>query len=91
MPKNYTESCEICNETNIILDKHHIISQSEGGTNEPSNIAHICPNCHRRIHMSQIILEGRFLTSDGYQLIYHWNDEEDIIERENPSVYIMGF
>ena len=79
--------CEICSESNIILDKHHIISRSKGGSNEPSNIAHLCPNCHRRCHMGMIILEGRFLTTNGYQLIYHWENEQDLIERDNPEVY----
>jgi len=79
--------CEICSETNIILDEHHIVSVSEGGTNELSNKAHICPNCHRRVHMGMIILEGRFLTTDGYKLLYHWENESNIIERINPAVY----
>jgi len=31
--------------------------------------------------MGMIILEGRFLTTNGYQLIYHWDHEQDLIER----------
>jgi len=37
------QCCEICSERNIILDKHHIISRSKGGSNPFQ-----CPECKRR-------------------------------------------
>ena len=83
-------NCEICNETDIRLDKHHINSKSKNGSNQIHNIALLCPNCHRRVHMGQIILEGRFQTSNGYKLLYHWKNCQDIVDRENPEVYTFS-
>lgn len=35
------------------LERHHIVPISEGGENTLDNIAFLCPNCHRRIHILQ--------------------------------------
>ncbi len=85
-----TTICEICSESDIILDRHHITSKTNGGTNEPSNIVSLCCNCHRRVHMGMFVLEGRFLTTDGYELIYHTQNDPNVIDRENPEVYIFN-
>jgi hypothetical protein len=31
-------------------DIHHIIPRADGGSNDHSNLAYICPNCHRLVH-----------------------------------------
>jgi hypothetical protein len=41
--------CTECGEKDIrILQVHHIRPFAEGGTNEPTNLAVLCPNCHQR-------------------------------------------
>lgn len=40
--------CELCERSEIILTKHHMIPREEGGTEK--DIAMICPDCHRQIH-----------------------------------------
>jgi hypothetical protein len=35
------------------LESHHIIPLSKGGEDTVKNIAALCPNCHRRIHILQ--------------------------------------
>ena len=43
--------CEICLYDNVnILQAHHILERSNGGTDEESNLLLICPNCHCTIH-----------------------------------------
>jgi hypothetical protein len=31
------------------LEIHHIIALADGGSDHPSNVAAVCPNCHRRV------------------------------------------
>lgn len=35
------------------LEVHHLHRLGDGGPDEPSNVAAICPNCHRRAHFSK--------------------------------------
>lgn len=61
--KTKNNICEVCDE-HILTDIHHIISKSKGGLNIESNKCELCPSCHRRVHTGDIVLEGRFLTSN---------------------------
>lgn len=38
---------------NVYLEGHHIVPLSEGGTDELSNAAGLCPHCHRRLHFGK--------------------------------------
>jgi hypothetical protein len=41
--------CTECGENDIrILQVHHIKPFADGGSNEPANLAVLCPNCHQR-------------------------------------------
>ncbi len=42
--------CRMC----LALDLHHIVQVSESGTNAPSNLLCICPNCHALHHRGVI-------------------------------------
>ena len=80
--------CEICGN-NEILEKHHIISKSLGGKNTKDNLCNICSNCHTKIHYSQIIIEGRFLTTSGYVLLWHKKNSLSITNMEDDRVYLF--
>lgn len=41
---NYT--CQVCKKKNKILQTHHIIYKSKGGTDKPSNLITVCTDCH---------------------------------------------
>lgn len=41
--------CECCGEKVPSLDGAHWVERANGGTAEPSNIAKLCPNCHRKL------------------------------------------
>lgn len=51
---NYT--CQICkkNKSGIILEVHHKVFKSNGGSDEPENLVTLCENCHSKIHNSII-------------------------------------
>lgn len=78
--------CEICGQKGH--HRHHIQSKSKGGTNDKWNIACLCASHHMEVHEGNIILEGKFQTTTGYQLIYHIKGEESITCRE-PDVYLF--
>ena len=44
--------CQKCSNNNYnILQVHHIIERSKGGTNDESNLLILCPNCHMTEHL----------------------------------------
>ena len=53
------ELCEICLKFGEI-DRHHIVGRSYFGSNSSYNSAKICPNCHRLVHLGELVLEGKF-------------------------------
>lgn len=85
--------CEICGKE-ISTDTHHIKSLSKGGEDKPSNKCKICPNCHRLVHLGQIIIEGRFLVlskeESGNILIWRKKGENSITCVKDPEVWICG-
>lgn len=81
------KSCEICGSKSH--HKHHIQSKSLGGSNKPYNIAYLCASCHAEIHIGNIVLEGKFLSTNGYVLIYHKLGEKSITG-QTPDCFIFG-
>lgn len=44
-------ACELCGYSAYdILNVHHIVEQSKGGTHDRSNLKLVCPNCHAELH-----------------------------------------
>ena len=80
--------CNICKRIEP-LDSHHIQSTCYGGVNEAWNKCNICPNCHRKVHMGLIIIEGWFSTSISNILVYRNKGEQPITE-EDPKVWIYN-
>lgn len=59
--KDRGEKCEKCGHDNKnILQVHHIIEKSDGGTDDEKNLLILCPNCHYTHHLgdSRIIMEA---------------------------------
>ena len=83
------DNCELreCNES-IKIDNHHIHSLSKGGPDIRGNKCKICPNCHRKVHMGEIIIEGRFETTYGNTIIYRKKGEYSITGLEDPPVWL---
>src|SRR5688572_6010744 len=52
--------CTICSEP--CFEIHHIIEQSEGGSDDQGNLIVLCPNCHQhRLHRSQEFTRDQIL------------------------------
>ena len=85
--------CEICKKI-INTDTHHIRSLSKNGTDKLFNKCKICPNCHRLIHVGEIILEGRFTSTNckhgSTELVFRKKGEPSITGVKDPEVWIYG-
>jgi len=46
----FDSRCYLCKCDDQILHMHHIIPQSEGGSDEIVNLVLLCPSCHVLIH-----------------------------------------
>jgi len=51
LAKERGECCELCGAKGQ-LHAHHIQPKSEGGSDEPSNLQMLCPECHHKAHRS---------------------------------------
>jgi hypothetical protein len=49
---NYT--CQICKKDKGILETHHIIFRSNGGTDKPDNLVTLHLHCHMKFHSGEI-------------------------------------
>ena len=81
------EKCEICQKEFKYLENHHIQSKSKGGGDEAYNLCHLCPNCHTLVHMGDYIIEGKYLTSQGYLVVCRKHYDEHIITKDVPKVF----
>jgi 5-methylcytosine-specific restriction endonuclease McrA len=53
-------ACERCGETNYaILQIHHKRERARGGSNIPSNLLLLCPNCHAAHHLGFCLFEKK--------------------------------
>lgn len=52
---NYT--CQQCKKKNGILNVHHIVYRSQGGSDDESNLITLCADCHHKLHQGKIKLK----------------------------------
>ena len=69
--------CEVCGEKTI-LEQHHIRGRNIFLPNHPSNLANICSNCHTKVHHGIVVIENRLLTTNGYELVWHYYKDPSI-------------
>jgi uncharacterized protein YlaI len=70
-------SCDVCNEVGF-LEEHHIRGRKIQNYNQPFNIANICPNCHFKIHLGEIIIENWATSTGGRILLWHKKGEKSV-------------
>lgn len=80
--------CDICG-TATYLDVHHIRGRKISDPNAKSNLANICPICHKLVHMGDIIIEGWLMTTLGIKLAWH-RKEEPSITGDDAVPHIIG-
>jgi len=58
-------TCQYCHVKDTILEVHHIISRSTGGSNSPDNLITLCIKCHQKITQNKLKLTIRL--SDAFK------------------------
>lgn len=81
--KKRRKTCEICGTNVPHLHGHHIIPRADVRcTNDSGNMCEICPNCHTLIHCGEIIIIGRYFTTEGLQTMWFKKGEDPPLEKE---------
>ncbi len=83
-----TNICPIC-KTPQILVEHHMEGRNIINADHPSNLAYICDNCHKKVHLGRIIIEAWVQTTNGKELFWHLVNEESFSGKD-AKPYIMG-
>lgn len=50
-------TCQQCKKKNGILNVHHIVFRSNGGSDDESNLITLCEDCHHKLHQGKIKLK----------------------------------
>jgi len=69
--------CDLCGDIEF-LEEHHIRGRKIKNANQPFNIADICPNCHFKVHLGEIVIENWAKSTSGRLLLWHKKNEESI-------------
>lgn len=65
--------CGMCGWDKTTLDLHHVLERKNGGSDSHSNLAPICPNCHRMAHEGKYTKEQlNEITLD--KVLPNWKD-----------------
>ena len=66
------KECEICGcKDKKILHIHHIIPRADNRcTDNLSNLACLCPNCHHFVHTGDYIIIGVYFSTAGRTLMF---------------------
>lgn len=76
-------ACEICGyHFKPILQIHHIEPLHVGGSDELTNLAILCPNCHKMIHALDSSYSGKF---GGAEYVDDWLDN-NVSARRNKLI-----
>jgi uncharacterized protein YlaI len=84
------KNCDICNTKSVRLDAHHIWSTALNGPDIEWNKCYICPNCHRKVHQGNIIIEGWFHSTKGRILVHRQKNDEPIAIEKDWPVYLIS-
>jgi hypothetical protein len=50
-------TCQACKGKNKILNVHHIVPRSQGGTDKPDNLITLCESCHKKLHAGRLKID----------------------------------
>lgn len=54
---NYT--CQCCGKKHTLLEVHHIIWRSKGGSDDEDNLITLCHDCHSRVHEGLLVINKK--------------------------------
>ncbi len=79
---HFTFKCDVCSDPfpSIHRHVHHKVPKSLGGTDDPSNLANLCPQCHDLLHNVAYKLVSRkvplTMLEDQVAIVYDMNQEK---------------
>jgi hypothetical protein len=56
------EDCYFCDESDDVLETHHIVPRRHGGSDDGHNLVDVCPTCHQKLER---LYDDRFYTAIG--------------------------
>lgn len=81
---NYT--CQNCGTKDSVLEVHHLVFRSEGGSDEPENLITLCRKCHRDYHDGKIKLKKFGKKKNiGLAAASQMNVLRNMLQREYPE------
>ena len=54
---NYT--CQLCSKKHVLLEIHHIIWRSRGGSDDENNLITLCHDCHSKVHEGLLVIDKK--------------------------------
>jgi hypothetical protein len=78
--------CDVCSEIGY-LEEHHINGRKIKDYNKTWNVCNICPNCHRKVHEGDIIIEQWAYSTSGKFLSWHYSNEKG--DFPNAETYLI--
>ena len=79
--------CDICKEKSILIS-HHIAGRKIENAEKWWNKANICDKCHRLTHEGKIIIENWCSTTNGRELIWHYENEKSLTGNDSTPYLI---
>lgn len=76
--KEIAGECFFCGEDDYaVLDCHRIVEGQDGGRYVDHNVLVVCSNCHRRCHDGQLVIDRKYNTTGGFQLLHYWENGKE--------------
>lgn len=73
--KKAAGECYFCGVADYdVLECHRIIPGEDGGKYQHDNVVVACGNCHSRVHAGQIVIDRKYLSSNGKSVLHYWEN-----------------
>lgn len=76
--KKQVKKCYFCPVDDYeALHVHRIVYGEHDGVYSDYNTLVVCANCHSRIHSGKIVIDRKYLRSNGKWVLHYWIDGEE--------------
>jgi len=87
-------TCQHCHAKGIVLEVHHIIPRSNGGTDRPNNQITLCLKCHEQVTQNKLTLKiylSKEFKAETFMSIIRWKIVDRLKELGNAVEYTYGY
>jgi len=89
-------TCQICKgkSGDSVLEVHHIIPRSKGGTNRPDNLITLCRTCHQNLHRNNLkvsLTANKNFKAETFMSIVRWKLVNRLKELGNAMFITYGY